>query len=634
MKSLFLILCIISSTILLMSSKNSGEITITSAETDTVKTYVDEEMKALISELTSLGEENDPQKLENHYFLARKHFKHIEFFVEHVSPGESKYQINGALVPKYFEYKEGFQLDPHGFQRIEELLFSGDSIVASEVKQEAEDLKQVFDKLQKHYRELPIENNLYLEMVQFQLIRMVAMNLNGYDATFTQTNVEEACWNLESMQVVQQQFQPLCKSNRKAEKTRTELGKKLKKASSYLEKHPDFESFDRLEFITSYMQPINREIVDLHRALQLPWSDYKQAIYLNNYNLFSADSYNRQFFSIYYKDSLNLNVQAELGKLLFFDPILSGNNQRSCASCHQPDKAFTDGLTKSLAFDRSGQVARNAPTLIDVAFQKAFFYDGKAYQLEQQVRDVVHNRDEMGSSLKAAVEKLRQSETYRRYFDAAFFTARDKAISEYAVQKAISEYEKTLVSFDSRFDRYLAGERSALTGDEKKGYNLFAGKAMCGTCHFFPVFNGTVPPYYLDSEFEIIGTPETAENKKLDSDKGRFTVTKASFQEYAFKTPGIRNCEITAPYMHNGVYKDLESVVDFYQKGGGKGLRYDVPNQTLPFDTLVLSPVEKKYIVSFLKSLSDTTHLRQNPFPLPVFENKPEWNTRTWGGNY
>lgn len=617
-----------------MGHKTVTHTELSETTTDGIKTYVDEEITALLSELELLGSENIPEKRETHYQQARKHFKHIEFFVEHISPGESKYQINGALVPKFFEYKEGFRLDPHGFQRIEELLFSGDPFSTEELQAETGSLTETFIKLQKHYLELPIDKGLYLEMLQLQLVRMSAMNLNGYDATFTQTNTQEAIWNIESMQLVQQQFQTLCKSSKEAEKIRRELEETLNKATRFLQKQPDFAQFDRLTFIIRYVQQINRELVDLHKTLKLPWSDYKQALNLNSYNLFAGESYNRQFFSIYYKDSFNLNLQAELGKLLFYDPILSGNNKRSCASCHQPDKAFTDGLAKSLAFDTQNTVSRNAPSLIDVVFQRAFFHDGKAYQLEQQVRDVVHNRDEMGSSLKAVAEKLRQSKTYVRLFDEAFFTAKDKAISEYSIQKAISEYEKTLVSFDSRFDRYLAGDRRALTAKEKQGYNLFAGKALCGTCHFFPVFNGTVPPYYLDSEYEIIGTPETSDNKNLDPDPGRYRVTKADFQEFAFKTPSVRNSALTAPYMHNGVYKDLESVVEFYQKGGGKGLRYNVPNQTLPFDTLVLTPVEQQSIIQFLRSLTDTSGLKQQPFPLPEFENKPDWNTRKWGGNY
>ena len=226
------------------------------------------------------------------------------------------------------------------------------------------------------------------------------------------------------------------------------------------------------------------------------------------------------------------------------------------------------------------------------------------------------------------------SSMYRSLFAEAFPIKKDQQISVYAIQKALSEYEKTLVSFNSRFDQYLAGNKAALTAEEQLGYNLFAGKALCATCHFFPVFNGTVPPYFMDSEYEILGTPADSTNKRLDSDLGRFRVTKANFQKYAFKTPTVRNVQLTAPYMHNGIYPDLKSVLNFYQKGGGEGFKYAVPNQTLPFDTLKLNLSEQKAIIRFLESLTDTSGLISQPFALPVFKDKPDWNKRVWGGKY
>ena len=143
----------------------------------------------------------------------------------------------------------------------------------------------------------------------------------------------------------------------------------------------------------------------------------------------------------------------------------------------------------------------------------------------------------------------------------------------------------------------MHGNKNKLNAREIKGYNLFAGKALCGSCHFFPLFNGTVPPYFNDSEFEIIGTPEDSSNKMLDRDKGRYSVTNFDEQMHAFKTPTVRNIEFTGPYMHNGIYTTLEEVVEFYHKGGGAGFNYMVPNQTLPFDSLQLS--KKKRRISF-----------------------------------
>jgi cytochrome c peroxidase len=190
-------------------------------------------------------------------------------------------------------------------------------------------------------------------------------------------------------------------------------------------------------------------------------------------------------------------------------------------------------------------------------------------------------------------------------FAEAFKNTFNADIAPYGILKALTEYEKTLLSFDSRFDKYLRGDKTALTAREINGYNVFAGKALCGSCHFFPIFNGTVPPTFRDTEFEVLGVPKTAENKALDDDIGREKTTKFPDHNRSFKTPTLRNIELTAPYMHNGCYNTLEEVVDFYVKGGGAGLGFNVPNQTLPFDSLSLTKTEQEDIVLFMKTLTD-----------------------------
>ncbi len=597
--------------------------------------YVLSELELVIDELKDFhAERADSSKSTAHYFKARIHYKHIEFFVEHVSPVQAKYQINGALVPKFSEYEEGFIVDPCGFQRVEEILFSGEEIDSVGLENELLDLITVFQELKNAYLSISLSDYLYLEMLQLQLVRIAAMNLNGYDATFTKTNIQEVDENLKSMLEMIKLFRLKFGTKGELKKKFQALNKDIQNAQKFLRKNPNFDTFNRLDFITFHVETINRDLVLLHRTLGLPWSEHKQALHLNSDRLFSNETLNPQFFSIYYSDESNLEKQAALGKLLFYDPILSANNERACSSCHQPDKAFTDGLRTSQAFNQDGFVERNAPTLIDAVYQKAFFYDGKAYQLEQQIRDVVHNEREMGSKLSDVVLKLRKSDEYKALFRAAFTVQKDAGISEYAIQKAITEYEKTLISMNSRFDRYLGGERNSLNQREINGYNLFAGKALCGSCHFFPLFNGTVPPYFMDSEYEILGVPATGENKSLDLDKGRYEVTKVQKQMYAFKTPSIRNCELTGPYMHNGIYTDLKQVLQFYQKGGGEGFKYPVPNQTLPFDSLELSDREQEDIILFLKALTDTSGLAQKPFKLPSFESSPNLNARVWGGKY
>jgi cytochrome c peroxidase len=164
------------------------------------------------------------------------------------------------------------------------------------------------------------------------------------------------------------------------------------------------------------------------------------------------------------------------------------------------------------------------------------------------------------------------------------------------------------------------------------------GKAACGTCHFAPVFNGTVPPYFNDTEAEVLGVPESYDtlHPVLDHDLGRFDSgyprDKAPFYKYAFKTVTVRNAAITAPYMHNGAIKSLEEVVDFYNRGGGAGMGLDVPHQTLPFDHLTLSEAEQKDLVAFMHALTSTSFDTEKPKSLPAFEQHPAWNQRTVGG--
>ena len=165
---------------------------------------------------------------------------------------------------------------------------------------------------------------------------------------------------------------------------------------------------------------------------------------------------------------------------------------------------------------------------------------------------------------------------------------------------------------NSKFDNYMRGDLTAMNEQEVLGFNLFMGKAKCGTCHFVPLFSGAVPPLFDKMESEVLGVPATTDtiNAQIDADSGKYHLYKMPHQLHSFKTPGLRNVELTAPYMHNGVYKTLEEVIRFYDRGGGAGLRLEVQNQTLPPDKLLLTNEEQNALVSFLKALTDTALVR------------------------
>jgi cytochrome c peroxidase len=298
-------------------------------------------------------------------------------------------------------------------------------------------------------------------------------------------------------------------------------------------------------------------------------------------DLFAPDAIDPNAFTPGGSGNARANGQViELGRRLFNEKALSGDGLHSCAGCHRPDHWFAESLPRSAAIDGHSFVRRNAPSLYYTAYQYAQFWDGRAPSLEEQVRDVMRNPAEMN--------------------------ARPGMITDERVE-AIAAYVGSLAPFRSAFDRYLAGDRKALGREEIAGFNLFMGKARCGTCHFIPLFNGLRPPLYDITEFEVPGTPATADldHPVADTDMGRLDVFPIPFNRQAFKTPTLRNVAMTAPYMHNGSLPTLEKVMDFYNRGGGAGIGLVTDDQTLSADSLRLSPREIGQIISFLQALTD-----------------------------
>ncbi|MBL7936442.1 MAG: cytochrome-c peroxidase [Bacteroidia bacterium] len=571
-------------------------------------------------------------QLQSSYFIARKYYKQIECFIEYCSPFDAKYFINGPLVKKS-DLEIGTRIvDPHGFQVIEEQLFGVDSIDGSLLLIELKLLKESFKAFESKLNNVTINDSQIIEMMQFELIRMSALTLSGYDASFTKTNSEECKNVFEGFRALLHDVKLKNQEKGYPVELHQKLISRLKLAENYCVLHKDYDSFNRIFFITQHIKPIYKLLVKIHQTELFPYTQVDYAINLNNEHIFEREYYNINYFTIKTNDTLGNPLQAKLGELLFFDPVLSGNNKRACASCHKPELAFTDGFKKGISFEKDS-LDRNTPTLLNTVFQKNFFYDGRARQLEQQANDVLHNQREMNSSIEQMIDKLNQSEEYQSLFKKSFKGTADTNINYYGILKAITEYEKQLVSMNSRFDKYIKGDYKQLNTQEINGYNLFSGKALCGSCHFFPLFNGLVPPIYNDTEYEVIGVPEQINSKQIDKDKGRIIVSRVHIHQHAFKTPSIRNIQLTAPYMHNGIYKTLEEVIDFYNKGGGQGLGVNIPNQTLPFDSLRLSKKEINDIKAFMLTLTDTTGITQKPKKLPRF-NDDKLNHRVIGGEY
>lgn len=323
--------------------------------------------------------------------------------------------------------------------------------------------------------------------------------------------------------------------------------------------------------------------------------------------LFDTDAFNVDAF-IPGPEFHTTEAKAALGEKLFYDASLSGTGTRSCASCHRPDLAFTDGLVKNTDIhDGTKLLKRNVPTLLNAAFQSNYFYDMRALTLEDQTRDVITNKAEMDGSMERVVQYVSANKIYKSLFAKAFPAKTGNSIRPDEVTNALASYVRSLARLNSRFDAYMRGNDNALTKQELNGFNLFAGKAKCGTCHFIPLFNGVTPPKYVASETEVQGVPRSLTDSTLDPDAGYYDVIGVESYKYAFKIPTIRNIQRTAPYMHNGVYQTLDQVMEFYNNAGAVGLRMNLPNQTLPEEKLNLTEKEKEDIIAFVKSLESKT---------------------------
>ena len=290
------------------------------------------------------------------------------------------------------------------------------------------------------------------------------------------------------------------------------------------------------------------------------------------------------------KDNPLTQGKVELGKLLYFDPRLSRDNTISCASCHDPKQGWSNGERFATGVD--GQVGgRSAPTIVNAGYLNAGsarftkvpqFWDGRAEDLEGQALGPIENPIEMDLTLKEAVERLNKIDGYREKFQEVFGT---NATAE-GIAKAIASFERTVLSGDAPIDRYLAGDKDAMSEAAVRGWNVFnsGNKANCTACHKYPNFS--------DGAYHNIGVGMDVEKP----DPGRYEISKLKGDTGAFKTPTLREIHRTAPYMHDGSEATLEDVVEYYVKGG-------VANPYLDDEMkkLTLTDQEKKDLVTFMK---------------------------------
>ena len=540
---------------------------------------------------------------QNLFKKARLAYKKTEFLTEYYFPLTAR-AINGAPIPSMEDDDQHRINQPSGFQTIEPYLFPDeDPSQKKELESFVNILISDLHRLKTMAAEREMGEPQVFDAMRLEVFRVITMGIAGFDAPVAQNSMEEAAAALSSLAFVYRLYEtPL---SRKDKALFASTVKVLNNGIRYLRTNRDFNSFDRMAFITRFGNPSSALIYRSARLLGMAPLSFRRPLRSDAETLFESEAFDPDYYTAS-MDARSTKEKVALGKRLFYDPVLSGNGKRSCATCHDPSKAFTDGLPKSPTISGNRFVRRNTPTVLNAGLQSALFYDNRATYLEDQATDVISNKDEMHGSLPDAVERLKRDANYSSLFKAAF-PGPGEPVSDYHLRNAIGSYIRSLTSLNSPFDKYVRGDKSQLTAGEVRGFNLYMGKAKCGTCHFAPLFNGNVPPDFTETETEVIGVPLSASSGKIDTDKGKYDLRKLELYRDAFRTPTVRNIALTAPYMHNGIYKTLEEVLDFYNKGGGSGLGISLANQTLPFDHLQLSPREQKDIIAFLKKLSDTS---------------------------
>ncbi|MFP5441894.1 MAG: cytochrome-c peroxidase [Gammaproteobacteria bacterium] len=274
-------------------------------------------------------------------------------------------------------------------------------------------------------------------------------------------------------------------------------------------------------------------------------------------------------------------AEIALGKTLFFDTRLSRNRTQSCATCHNPALGFGDGVALGKGAE-GNRLGRNTPPLYNLAWNPTFFHDGRSPSLEAQALNPIESDQEMNIPLDLLIERLSAVDWYRQQFHAIYGS---EQITPAMIGSALASFERTLVSRNSPFDRYLGGDETAMSESAKRGLKIFKGAAWCSSCH-----DGA---NFTDNGFHNIGV------KTTDPGRGRFAPDQPRMQG-AFKTPGLRNVELTAPYMHDGSQRTLEDVMQFYNRGGDDRKRRDPLIRELD-----LSKQDIADLVAFMKALTD-----------------------------
>lgn len=570
--------------------------------------------------------------------IARNSMKGVDFWLRYLQPTDYK-KINGPL-PVEWE-TEVFEKFERPYKRVgagltlaslylEEKQISKDALLRLiDTSLAATDVftADSTTKYLGNYHHFFLCNRLFL-------LNLAAIYTTGFECPATGRIIPELKVLLSSVQGIYDSYN----ASFPATTLTSNYSQRYNEMIAFVNSQPDdYTQFDHYAFIRNYVNPLyalNQQMIKQYKVVSRNLIDYslnKEATIIFDKKLYNGQNEEGLFIRVSDPEAL-AKIDA-VGKQLFYDPILSGNNMRSCASCHRPKQYFTDtAIATATHFNQHDRLPRNSPSLVNVVYNHLLMLDGKHFTLQNQCKAVITNPDEMNCNEAQLLEKILSCNEYKTVFEELLkYTPQEKEITFDHIASAITTYYSKFSHYTAPVDDAMNGN-SELTAAAKNGFNLFMSKAQCGTCHFVPQFNGVKPPY-VGSEFEVLGIPSDTSFKKLSSDEGRYNMNSAPEMRNAFRTGSLRNIAHTQPYMHNGVFTTLEQVIDFYDVGGGIGKGLKIENQTLAADSLKLTRKEKQDLIAFLQALDENIVFDEPPIELPKSKNSL-LNSRVVGGTY
>jgi cytochrome c peroxidase len=583
------------------------------------------------------GREADRQRIGAMLKACRYQMKQADFWLRYLEPVSYK-KINGPLPVEWetevFEkFEPPYRRDGAGltlaYQYLEETELNRDTL-ARLIRSSLEGIRAyTADSITRNledYHHFFLCNRLFL-------LNLAALYTTGFECPDTGQVLPELRMMLSGVSGIYAVFN----ESFPATALTTDYLDLYDRTKAFAARPVAYNDFDHYTFIRDYVNPLyglNQEMIrqyQVHSRSMVDYSLNKQANSIFDKAVYNGSSPRGIFLRV--KDAADLAEIDRVGKLLFYDPLLSGNNLRSCASCHKPEAYFTDNVTATaLQFSRKDFLPRNTPSLVNAVYNHLIMLDGSHITLQNQTRGVMTNPEEMGGKEEEILRKVLSCATYKSAFSRLLrYTPQEPEITMDHIISALTTYYGKFSNYYAPFDEAM-NEGKSLDEAARRGFNLFMGKAQCGTCHFVPQFNGVKPPY-IGSEFEVLGVPADSGYRQLSPDKGRYQVNPAKETLHAFRTGTVRNVAHTAPYMHNGVFNTLEQVIDFYDAGGGQGKGLTVDNQTLSAEPLHLTAQEKKELIAFMRSLDEKILLEKPPQKLPLSKDR-RLNSRKVGGVY